>query len=50
VSSNCPKPFAGEMLPASTFRKFRAEGFVVLLVVRVFRLTLFRRSRLLGET
>jgi hypothetical protein len=37
------------MMPASTFRNVRAEGFVVLLVVRVFRLTLFRRSRLLGR-
>jgi hypothetical protein len=43
-------PFAGEMLPASTFKSFRAEGFVALLVVRVVRLTLFRRSCLLRET
>ena len=37
-------------MPASTFKTVRAEGFVVVLVVRVARLTLFRRSRLLGET
>jgi len=37
-------------MPASTFKTVRAEGFVVLLVVSVVRLTLFRRSCLLGET
>jgi hypothetical protein len=41
--------FAGEMLPESTFESSRAEGFVVLRVVPVARLTLVRRSPLLGR-
>jgi hypothetical protein len=41
--------FAEEMVPASTFETVRAEGCVVLLVVAVVRLTLVRRSRLLGR-
>jgi hypothetical protein len=41
--------FAGEMLPESTFESSRAEGFVVLRVVPVARLTLVRRSALLGR-
>lgn len=42
--------FAEEKLPESTLKTVRAEGCIVLLVVSMLRLTLVRRSPLLGET
>ena len=46
--SGCCRVFARETLPASTVVSVRAEGFVVLRVVSLLRLTRFRRSCLLG--